>query len=65
MAYALVLETETVLVMGTSAATAEILERVAEDGPEELLLADPGSGLFPPPLPLSFPPSLSRFPHFL
>ena len=44
MAYALVLETETVLVMGTSAATAEILERVAEDGPEELLLADPGSG---------------------
>ena len=44
MAYALVLETETVLVMGTSAGTAEILERVAEDGPEELLLADPGSG---------------------
>ena len=44
MAYALVLETETVLVMGTSTATAEILERVAEDGPEELLLADPGSG---------------------
>ena len=43
MAYALVLETETALVVGTSAVTDEILERVAEDGLEELLLVDPGS----------------------
>ena len=44
MAYALVLETQTVLVTGTSAAMAEILQRVVEVGLEEGLLVDPGSG---------------------
>ena len=44
MAYALVLETQTVLVTGTSAAMAEILQRVVEVGLEEGLLVDPGRG---------------------
>ena len=43
MAYALVLETKTVLVTGTSVAMAEILTRVAEDGLEEKILVNPGS----------------------
>lgn len=43
MAHALVLGTETVLATATSAATAEILERVEEDGPEEGLLVNAGS----------------------
>ena len=38
----LVLGTETVLATATSAATAEILERGAEDGPEEGLLVNAG-----------------------
>lgn len=42
MAHALVLGTETVLATATSAATAEILERVEEDGPEEGLLVNAG-----------------------
>lgn len=42
MARALVLGTETVLATATFTATAEILERVAEDGPEEGLLVNAG-----------------------